>query len=122
MISKSPSEFLPASPEELKKLGWDYIDILLLTGDAYIDHPSFGTAVIGRFLEHHGFRVAVCDALKDDDVQKISSFGKPRLFYGVSSGNVDSSLMKFTAFGKIRNDDPYLPESMATQRPDRALI
>lgn len=122
MISKSPCEFLPASPEELKKLGWDYIDILLLTGDVYIDHPSFGTAVIGRFLEHHGFRVAVCDALKDDDVQKIASFGKPRLFYGVSSGNVDSSLMKFTAFGKIRNDDPYLPESMATQRPDRALI
>jgi uncharacterized radical SAM protein YgiQ len=98
VISKSPSEFLPASPEELKKLGWDYIDILLLTGDAYIDHPSFGTAVIGRFLEHHGFRVAVCDALKDDDVQKIASFGKPS------------------------NDDPYLPESMATQRPDRALI
>lgn len=106
----------------MKSMGWSEADVILITGDAYIDHPSFGAAVIGRFLEHHGFKVAVCDAVGENDQERIRSFGRPRLFYGVTSGNVDSSLMKFTAFGKIRNDDPYLPESAAGSRPDRALI
>lgn len=103
-------------------MGWDRPDVLVVTGDAYVDHPSFGAAVVGRVLAAAGWRVAICDAVGRDEGARIAAFGVPRLFYGVTSGNVDSMLMRYTAFGKIRNDDPYLPQSLAGMRPERAVI
>ena len=103
-------------------MGWDRPDVLVVTGDAYVDHPSFGAAVVGRVLAAAGWHVAICDAVGRDEGARIAAFGVPRLFYGVTSGNVDSMLMRYTAFGKIRNDDPYLPQSLAGMRPERAVI
>ncbi|MDA3901746.1 MAG: YgiQ family radical SAM protein [Spirochaetes bacterium] len=115
------NKFLVSTPEELKQRGWDSVDIVLVSGDAYIDHPSFGAAVIGRILERQGYRVAVCDTPDYQDPDSIAQFGAPRLFFAVTGGNVDSVMMRYTSSLKVRNDDPFRPAG-CPPRPLRAVI
>jgi uncharacterized radical SAM protein YgiQ len=114
--------FLPITKEEALKRGWKNVDIILVTGDAYIDHPSFGMAVIGRVLEKAGFSVGIIPMPNFLDPLSIEKFGKPNLFFGVTSGNIDSMLSRFTAFKKIRNDDPYVPGGKGGIKPSNAVI
>jgi uncharacterized radical SAM protein YgiQ len=114
--------FLPMSRAEMDRLGWDSCDIVLVTGDAYVDHPSFGMAVIGRMLENQGFRVGI---IAQPDWQSADPFrvlGKPNLFWGVTAGNMDSMINRYTADRKIRSDDAYTPGDVGGKRPDRAAI
>jgi uncharacterized radical SAM protein YgiQ len=114
------SAFLPTTRAEMEARGWDALDVLLVSGDAYVDHPSFGTAVIGRVLEAQGFRVGVVaqpDCASTDDVGRM---GRPRLFAGVSSGAMDSMVNHYTAAKRRRSDDAYTPGGAAGRRPDRA--
>jgi len=113
---------LPATIEEVRTRGWDAPDIILVSGDAYVDHPSFGIAVIGRVLEKAGYRVAILAQPDWRNPESITVLGKPRYFFGVTAGNVDSMLAHYTAFGKVRNDDPYSPGGKAGLRPNRATI
>ncbi len=114
--------FLPTSKKEIDMLGWDYIDVILFTGDAYIDHPSFGTAVIGRYLESLGYRVAIVPQPNwRDDLRDFKKLGKPRLFFGVNSGVMDSMVNHYTAAKRLRSNDAYTPEGKAGQRPDYAV-
>lgn len=115
-------EFLPISREEVERLGWRSVDAVIITGDAYVDHPSFGAAVIGRVLEAEGYRIAILSMPAWRTPGAVSLFGRPRLFFGVTSGNVDSMLARFTAFRKVRNDDPYAPGGVGGGRPERAVI
>ncbi len=125
-------EFLPATQEEMKALGWKRPDIVLVTGDAYIDHPSFGVAIIGRWLEAHGFKVAILAQPKYQDESDFKRFGKPRLFFGISSGNLDSIVANYTGNARIRQKDAYSPDGdpyfpgprtkTNRRRPDRAVI
>ncbi len=101
---------------------WDEIDIALVTGDAYVDHPSFGAAMIGRVLEKEGYRAGIIAMPDWHSAQSMQALGKPRLFFGVTSGNVDSMLMRQTALRKLRSDDPFVPGGKAGSRPERALI
>lgn len=114
--------FLPISKKEAKQRGWYDIDVVLITGDAYVDHPSFGTAVIGRILEHHGYRVGIIAMPDWKDPESVSVFGRPRLFFGITSGNVDSMLARYTAFKRYRSDDPYVPGGKAGRKPERAVL
>ncbi len=126
------NRFLPASPQEMKALGWDRPDVILVTGDAYIDHPSFGVAIIGRWLEAHGFKVAILAQPKHQDESDFRRFGKPRLFFGISSGNLDSIVANYTGNARIRHKDAYSPggnpyftgphTKANRRRPDRAVI
>ncbi|MFH1504385.1 MAG: YgiQ family radical SAM protein [Candidatus Omnitrophota bacterium] len=114
--------FLPISQEDLKKRGWNELDIILVTGDAYVDHPSYGAALIGRVLENASFKVGI---IAQPDWRTLSDFkklGRPKLFFGVTAGNIDSMLAKYTANKKIRNDDDYSPGRQAFLRPERASI
>lgn len=115
-------DFLPISKDDLRKRGWDEPDVIIVSGDAYIDHPSFGDALIGRVLEASGFRVGIIsqpDWRNTDDFKKL---GKPRLFFGVTSGNIDSMLNHYTANKKLRHDDSYSPGDKHGLRPNRADI
>ena len=113
--------FLPITLEEVKRLGWEQVDIVLVTGDAYVDHPSFGTAVIGRTLEAAGYRVAIIPQPNwRDDLRDFRKFGRPRLFFGVTSGAMDSMVNHYTAARRLRHDDAYTPGGQAGFRPDRA--
>lgn len=113
--------FLPITLEEVKRLGWEAVDIVLVTGDAYIDHPSFGAAVIGRTLEAAGYRVAILPQPNwRDDLRDFRKFGAPRLFFGVTSGAMDSMVNHYTAARRLRHDDAYTPGGQAGFRPDRA--
>ncbi len=113
--------FLPITLEEVKRLGWEQVDVVLVTGDAYIDHPSFGTAVIGRTLEAAGYRVAIIPQPNwRDDLRDFRKFGCPRLFFGVTSGAMDSMVNHYTAARRLRHDDAYTPGGQAGFRPDRA--
>ncbi|OQR38401.1 YgiQ family radical SAM protein [Pseudomonas sp. T] len=117
-----PAPFLPMSKEEMDQLGWDSCDIIIVTGDAYVDHPSFGMAIIGRLLEAQGFRVGIIaqpDWRSKDDFMKL---GQPNLFFGVAAGNMDSMINRYTADKKIRSDDAYTPSGLAGKRPDRASL
>ena len=117
-----PAPFLPMSREEMDLLGWDSCDVIIVTGDAYVDHPSFGMAIIGRLLEAQGFRVGIIsqpDWHSKDDFMKL---GKPNLFFGVAAGNMDSMINRYTADRKIRSDDAYTPGGVAGKRPDRASM
>ena len=114
--------FLPMSRTEMEKLGWDSCDIVLVTGDAYVDHPSFGMAVIGRMLEAQGFRVGIIAQPDWTNADAFKALGKPNLFWGVTSGNMDSMINRYTADRKIRSDDAYTPGDVAGKRPDRAAI
>jgi uncharacterized radical SAM protein YgiQ len=114
--------FLPMSRAEMAQLGWDACDIIVVSGDAYVDHPSFGMAVIGRALEAQGFRVGI---LAQPDWQRAEPFkalGKPTLFFGITAGNMDSMINRYTADRKIRSDDAYTPGDVAGKRPDRASL
>lgn len=113
---------IPTSIKEVKALGWDYIDIILFTGDAYIDHPSFGTAVIARWLQKWGYRVAVVPQPNwRDDLRDFKKLGAPRLYFGVNSGAMDSMVNHYTASKRLRSDDAYTPEGRAGARPDYAV-
>ena len=114
--------FLALSRKEIEQRGWAEVDIVLITGDAYIDHPSFGTAVIGRILEQRGYRIGIIAMPDWKDSESVTVFGKPRLFFGVTSGNVDSMLARYTAFKRYRSDDPYVPGGQAGRKPDRAIL
>jgi uncharacterized radical SAM protein YgiQ len=117
-----PAPFLPMSRAEMDALGWDACDIIIVSGDAYVDHPSFGMAVIGRVLEAQGFRVGI---IAQPDWQSTDAFrvlGRPTLFFGVAAGNMDSMINHYTADRKIRSDDAYTPGGVAGRRPDRATL
>lgn len=116
-------QFLPTSAKEVQALGWDWIDVILFTGDAYIDHPSFGAAVIGRTLQAAGYRVAiVAQPNWQDDLRDFRKLGEPRLFFGVSAGAMDSTVNHYTATLRLRSDDAYTPENRAGARPDYPTI
>lgn len=113
---------LPMSRAEMDVLGWDSCDIILVSGDCYIDHPSFGAALVGRLLEAQGFRVGI---IAQPDWQNANAFkvlGKPNLYFGVTAGNMDSMVNRYTADRKIRSDDAYTPDAAANKRPDRAVL
>ena len=117
-----PAPFLPTSREEMDQLGWDSCDVIIVTGDAYVDHPSFGMAVIGRVLEAQGFRVGIIsqpDWRNKDDFMQL---GEPNLFFGVAAGNMDSMINRYTADRKMRSDDAYTAGGQAGKRPDRASL
>ena len=113
---------LPTSRAEMDALGWDSCDVLLVTGDAYVDHPSFGMALIGRLLETHGFRVAILPQPPWRSVDAFREMGRPNLFFGVTGGNMDSMVNRYTSDRKIRRDDAYTPDAEAGKRPDRSVI
>ena len=112
---------LPMCLDEMEQLGWDACDIILVTGDAYIDHPSFGMALIGRLLEAQGFRVGIISQPNWRDVNDFRKLGKPNLFFGVTGGNMDSMVNRYTSDKKIRSNDAYTPNGEAGKRPDRAV-
>ena len=100
------TSFLPITAKEIQELGWDYVDIIIVSGDAYIDHPSFGHAVIGRVLENAGYRVAILPQPNwRDDLRDFKKLGKPRLFFGVTSGCMDSMVNHYTAAKRLRSND-----------------
>ncbi|HET9820530.1 MAG TPA: YgiQ family radical SAM protein [Burkholderiaceae bacterium] len=117
-----PAPFLPTSRAEMDALGWDACDVVIVTGDAYVDHPSFGMAVIGRVLEAQGFRVGIVAQPDWRDVDAFRALGRPTLFFGVAAGNMDSMINHYTADRKIRSDDAYTPGGVAGKRPDRATL
>lgn len=116
-------QWLPTTKKEIEHLGWEYIDIILFSGDAYIDHPSMGAAVIGRILEFNGYRVAIVPQPNwRDDLRDFTKLGKPRLFFGVSAGAMDSMVNHYTANRRKRSDDAYTPNGKAGMRPDYPTI
>jgi uncharacterized radical SAM protein YgiQ len=117
-----PAPFLPMSREEMTQLGWDSCDIIIVTGDAYVDHPSFGMAVIGRMLENQGFRVGIIAQPEWQSAEPFKVLGKPNLFFGVTAGNMDSMINRYTADRKMRSDDAYTPGDVGGRRPDHAAI
>jgi len=114
--------FLPMSREEMDALGWDSCDIILVTGDAYVDHPSFGMAIIGRTLEAQGFRVGLIAQPDWRSAEPFKALGKPNLFFGVTGGNMDSMVNRYTSDRRIRSDDAYTPGGEGGKRPDRCVI
>jgi uncharacterized radical SAM protein YgiQ len=114
--------FLPTSRAEMDALGWDSCDIILVSGDAYVDHPSFGMGVIGRALEAQGFRVGIIAQPDWHSTASFEALGCPNLFFGVTSGNMDSMVNRYTAERRIRSDDAYTPDGVGGKRPDRAVI
>ena len=115
--------FLPASKKEVEELGWDQPDVIIFSGDAYVDHPSFGPAVIGRVIENEGFRVAIVPQPNwRDDLRDFRKLGKPKYFFGVTAGNMDSMVNHYTAARRIRSDDAYTPGGVAGFRPDYPTI
>jgi len=113
--------FLPMSRKEMKQLGWESCDIIIVTGDAYVDHPSFGMAVIGRMLESQGFRVGIIAQPDWHSKEAFMKLGKPNLYFGVTAGNMDSMINRYTAERRIRHDDAYTPNDEGGKRPDRAV-
>ncbi len=116
-----PAPELPMSMPEMQQLGWDACDIILVTGDAYVDHPSFGMAVIGRVLEAQGFRVGIISQPDWHGADDFKKLGRPNLFFGVTGGNMDSMVNRYTSDKKIRSNDAYTPRGEAGKRPDRAV-
>jgi uncharacterized radical SAM protein YgiQ len=115
--------WLPTSVKEMKALGWDTVDVVLFSGDAYVDHPAFGAAVIGRTLQRAGYRVAIVPQPNwRDDLRDFKKFGEPRLFFGVSAGAMDSMVNHYTANRRRRSDDAYTPDGRAGMRPDYPTI
>ena len=125
-ISQKPIKdtglFLPATAEEMRDMGWPQPDIILITGDAYVDHPSFGVALIGRWLKKHGYRVAILSQPDWQSVDAFRSLGQPRLFWGITSGSIDSRLNNYTALGHKRKEDLYSPAGATGLRPDKPLL
>lgn len=121
-IDYGVSKFLPTSRKEMDALGWDSCDIILISGDAYVDLPSFGMAIIGRILESQGFRVGIISQPNWHNKKDFMQLGRPNLFFGVTSGNMDSMINRYTSDKKIRHDDAYTPNNEGGKRPDRAVI
>ena len=121
-MAQEQAYMFPTSVKEVERLGWDYIDVILVTGDALVDHPSFGTAVIGRWLQKWGYRVAVVPQPNwRDDLRDFRKLGAPRLYFGVNAGAMDSMVNHYTASKRLRHDDAYTPEGKAGARPDYAV-
>ncbi len=118
----APPQPLPMSPGEVEARGWDEVDVVFVTGDAYIDHPSFAMAILGRALEANGFRVALLSQPEWQSADAWRRFGRPRLFFAISAGNMDSMINHYTANRKVRNDDAYSPGGAIGRRPDRATL
>lgn len=116
-----PAPFLPMSRAEMDALGWEACDVILVTGDAYIDHPSFGMALVGRVLEAHGWRVGIISQPDWRSAEAFRALGRPRLYFGVTAGNMDSMVNRYTSERKIRSDDAYTPGAAPGKRPDRAV-
>jgi uncharacterized radical SAM protein YgiQ len=116
------AKFLPTNRAEMKALGWNQCDVIIVTGDAYVDHPSFGMAIIGRLLEAQGFRVGIIAQPAWDDSEAFAALGRPRLFFGVTAGNMDSMVNRYTSDHKVRNDDAYTPGGKGGARPDRSVL
>ena len=116
-----PAPVLPMTRDEMDQLGWDSCDVIIVTGDAYVDHPSFGMAVIGRLLEAQGFRVGIIAQPNWHDKSDFQKLGKPNLFFGIAAGNMDSMINRYTADLKLRHDDAYTPGGEGGKRPDRAV-
>ena len=114
--------FLPMSRDEMQALGWDSCDVIIVTGDAYIDHPSFGMALVGRLLEAQGFRVGIISQPDWRSAQDFRRLGKPNLFFGVTAGNMDSMVNRYTADRRIPSDDAYTPNAEPNKRPDRTVL
>jgi len=114
--------FLPMSRAEMDELGWDSCDVIIITGDAYVDHPSFGMAIVGRLLEAQGFRVGIISQPDWNNTDAFTALGRPNLFFGVTAGNMDSMINRYTADRKVRNDDAYSPDDVGGKRPDRCSI
>ena len=117
-----PAPMLPMSRAEMERLGWDSCDVVIVCGDAYVDHPSFGMAVIGRVLEAQGFRVGIIAQPDWQSAEPFRALGRPNLFFGVTAGNMDSMINRYTADRKPRSDDAYTPGDVAGKRPDRAAL
>jgi uncharacterized radical SAM protein YgiQ len=113
---------LPMSAEEMRQRGWEAVDVVFVTGDAYIDHPSFAMAILGRTLEAAGFRVGIVSQPDWRSAEAWKRFGKPRLFFAISAGNMDSMINHYTANRKVRNNDAYSPGGQIGMRPDRATL
>src|ERR1700724_144786 len=120
--STKAAPFLPMSRAEMTTLGWDACDIVLVTGDAYVDHPSFGMAIIGRLLEAHGFRVGIIAQPDWQSAEPFAALGRPALFFGVTGGNMDSMVNRYTADRRLRHNDSYTPGGEGGHRPDRSVI
>lgn len=118
----TPAPFLPMSRAEMDALGWDACDVILITGDAYIDHPSFGMALVGRLLEKQGFRVGIISQPDWHSADAFRALGKPNLYFGITAGNMDSMINRYTSDRKPRSDDAYTPNGEANKRPDRAVV
>ena len=116
------NQFLPVSKEEMVERGWDWYDFLVITGDAYVDHPTFGPAIISRVLEAEGYRVAVLAQPDWHSADAFAAMGRPRLGVLLSAGNIDSMVAHYTAAKRRRHDDAYSPGNQAGRRPDRATI
>ena len=116
------ASFLPTTRQEMDQLGWDSCDIIIVSGDAYVDHPSFGMAVIGRVLEAQGFRVGIIAQPDWRSTDDFNELGKPNLFFGVTAGNMDSMINRYTADLRVRHDDAYTPDGAEGKRPDRAVL
>ena len=117
------TDWLPTTKKEVELKGWDQLDVILFSGDAYIDHPSFGAAVIGRLLENQGLKVAIIPQPNwRDDLRDFKKLGKPRLFFGISAGAMDSMINHYTANKRLRSDDAYTPDGRSGMRPDRPSI
>ena len=114
--------FLPMSRAEMELLGWDSCDVIIVTGDAYIDHPSFGMAIIGRVLEAQGFRVGIIAQPDWHSADAFAALGRPNLFFGITAGNMDSMVNRYTADRRLRSDDAYTPGGVGGRRPDRSVI
>ncbi|MCB9593621.1 MAG: YgiQ family radical SAM protein [Sandaracinaceae bacterium] len=114
--------FLPTTRAEMEARGWDELDVLIVTGDAYVDHPAFGPVLIARFLEGRGFKVGLIAQPRWDSAEDVARMGRPRLFVGISAGNLDSMLNKLTAQKKVRSDDQYSPGGRTGMRPNRATV
>ena len=119
---RATSPFLPTTREEMTARGWEELDVLIVTGDAYVDHPAFGPILIARFLEGRGFRVGVVAQPRWDKPDDVARMGRPKLFVGISAGNLDSMLNKLTAQKKVRGEDQYSPDGQTDMRPNRATI
>lgn len=117
-----PAPFLPMSRTEMAALGWDACDVIVVTGDAYVDHPSFGMAIIGRLLEAQGFRVGIIAQPDWQSAEPFKALGRPRLFFGVTGGNMDSMVNRYTADRRLRHDDAYSPGGEGGKRPDRCTV
>ncbi len=125
-------DFLPTNHDEMQARGWDCVDVVLVTGDAYVDHPSFGIAIIGRLLESQGYRVGILAQPRYDSPRDFTAFGRPRLFWGISAGNLDSIVANYTGNAKVRDKDDYSPDGnpyfgtkadkSQRRRPDRATL